>query len=217
MSLTRAQARDLDRRAIEEFGIPGIILMENAGRGVAEVMLKLRLPGPMHVLCGKGNNGGDGYVIARHLDAARVDVVVHRCCDEADITGDALVHYQIVKQSGLPLVAFQSPLQLGESLSSAGYVVDALLGTGLSGAARPPYCEIIQALRRSGKPVLAVDLPSGMDADTGEPLGECVVANHTVTFVAPKAGFKHRDAHLFTGQVHVLQIGLPGKMLREVA
>jgi NAD(P)H-hydrate epimerase len=202
---------------MEEFGIPGIILMENAGRGVAEVILKLRLPGPVHLLCGKGNNGGDGYVIARHLDAAGVAVVVHRCCEEADITGDALVHYQIVKKCGLPMAAYQSPSVLADILLLAGTIVDALLGTGLTGTVRSPYAEIIQTMRRSGKPLLAVDLPSGMDADTGVPLGECVVANHTVTFVAPKAGFAHREAHLYTGKVHVVQIGLPGSMTLKLS
>lgn len=215
-SLTRSQARELDRHAIEEFGIPGILLMENAGRSVVEVMLRLNITGPVHILCGKGNNGGDGYVIARHLDAAGVPVVVHRCCDETDIAGDALIHYQILTKCNIPIVPFTTAEALQQSLLLARYLVDALLGTGLTGTVRSPMKEIIQVVKRSGKPVLAVDLPSGMDADTGEPLGECIVANHTVTFVAPKAGFQNMDAALYTGRVHVGSIGIPRRLLDQI-
>jgi NAD(P)H-hydrate epimerase len=208
MPLSREQARELDRRAIEELGMPGILLMENAGRGVVEVIRSLRLPGPIHILCGKGNNGGDGYVIARHLHLAKVDVVVHRCCQPNEITGDAAVMHGIVEKMNIPLIQYETVEKLAEDILDAHWLVDALLGTGLEGVVRSPYAEIILMLNRSHKPIWAVDIPSGLDADTGEPLGCAIVAQHTVTFVEKKQGMLRDEAWLHTGEVHVAHIGV---------
>jgi NAD(P)H-hydrate epimerase len=213
-SLTRAQVRELDRRAIEEFGIPGILLMENAGRGAAEVLLRLSGRGPVHIVCGKGNNGGDGYVVARHLDAHRVGVVVHRCCDETEIQGDALAHYRILQRCGVPIHGFESAERLAEHLQFAEWIVDALFGTGLTGAVRFPHADILRTINASGLRVLALDLPSGLDADTGQPLGETIKARHTVTFVAPKLGF-NPSAAPYLGEVHIVPIGVPRVLLEE--
>ncbi len=213
--LTRAQVREIDRRAIEEFGIAGVVLMENAGRGVVEVMHELGIKGPVHIVCGKGNNAGDGFVIARHLDLLDVEVVVHRCSTIEELTGDAAINYRIIEHSGLAIVPYTSIESLSQELSQASWIVDALLGTGLTGMVRPPFAEIIRCMNKSGKSILAVDLPSGMDADTGKPLGETVHAQHTVTFVAPKQGFRHPQADCYTGQVHVASIGAPRCLLAE--
>jgi NAD(P)H-hydrate epimerase len=213
--LTRTQVREIDRRAIEEFGLAGVVLMENAGRGVVEVMQKLGVQGPVHIVCGKGNNAGDGFVIARHLDLLGIDVVVHRCCVVEELTGDAAINYRIIERSGVTIVPCTTAEALSQQLKEASWIVDALLGTGLTGIVRSPFAEIIRCMNGSGKPILAVDLPSGMDADTGKPLGEVVIAQQTVTFVAPKKGFGHSGAGRYTGQVHVASIGAPRRLLAE--
>lgn len=215
MPLSREQVRELDRRAIEEFDIPGVVLMENAGRGVIEVMESQGMHSPVHIVCGKGNNGGDGYVIARHLDAKGAAVVVHRCCLPEEIQGDAAIMYRILEKSKIPIVPFTTIELLEEQLSDAEMIVDALLGTGLTGNVRSPFAEIIECMNSSKKDILAVDLPSGMDADTGKPLGACVVAEDTVTFVSKKAGMQFPESWLYTGRVYVASIGVPQRLLKE--
>jgi NAD(P)H-hydrate epimerase len=219
--LSRAQVRELDRRAIEEYGVPGVVLMENAGRGAAEVLRRLGPQGPVVICCGKGNNGGDGFVIARHLDNAGVAVRVLLFAPAAELTGDAAVNHQIVARAGLPLREFTCrPLNqaaLRQELASAAWIVDALFGTGLRGALGSPWDEIITAINASPAQVLAVDLPSGLDCDTGLPLGPTVRAHHTVTFVALKQGFANPAASAWLGQVHVADIGAPRVLLPTTA
>jgi NAD(P)H-hydrate epimerase len=207
--LTRAQVRDVDRRAIEEFGVPGVVLMENAGRGAAELLLSLGARGPVAICCGKGNNGGDGFVIARHLDNREIAVRVLLFTRPDQLTGDAAINCRIIEQTGIPLMAEPDTATLTTTLAQAAWIVDALFGTGLTGAVRPPLDGVIAAINSSGNPVLAVDIPSGLDCDTGLPLGATVRAAHTVTFVAPKIGFAQPAAREWLGQVHVVDIGAP--------
>jgi NAD(P)H-hydrate epimerase len=218
MVLSREQVRELDRRAIEEFGVPGLVLMENAGRGVAELYRRLAGPSPPIICCGKGNNGGDGFVIARHLDACGVPVRVLLFARPEDLRGDAAVNYQIIAKSGLPIDVFAAAVDaeaLRRELKAAEWVVDALFGTGLSGPVRPPFNQVIQAINDRGTHVLAVDIPSGLDCDSGRPLGPTVRAEHTATFVAPKKGFREAAAREWLGQVHVLDIGAPRVLVEE--
>src|SRR2546426_3433083 len=138
--LTRQQVRELDRRAIEEFGVPGIVLMENAGRGVAETICQLRLPDPVVICCGKGNNAGDGFVIARHLDNRGLAVRVLLWATPEELPPDAAANYRIVQASGIPcdvLGPTEGMSALDAALADAGTVVDALLGTGARGEPRP--------------------------------------------------------------------------------
>jgi NAD(P)H-hydrate epimerase len=207
--LTRSQVRELDRRAVEEFGVPGVVLMENAGRGAAELLLRLGVEGTVAICCGKGNNGGDGFVIARHLDIRGVSVRVHLVVPPEGLAGDAAINYRIIERSNIPIVRGI------ETLSDAQWIVDALLGTGLSGAVRPPFWGAIDAINRRGASVLAVDIPSGLDCDTGTPLGIAVHADHTATFVAPKAGFQNPAARPWLGQVHLLDIGAPRALVAD--
>jgi NAD(P)H-hydrate epimerase len=211
--LSRDEVRTIDRRAIEEFGVPGVVLMENAGRGAAEMLVALGIHGPVAVCCGKGNNGGDGYVIARHLDNRRVPVRVLLFARPEELTGDAAVNYQVLSRSGVPIEvrAEVAPdvAVLRRELESAEWVVDALFGTGLAGPLRAPFDRVIEAINTSPARVLAVDIPSGLDCDTGEPLGPCVRAHHTVTFVAAKKGFGNPASHAWVGCVHVVDIGAP--------
>ena len=218
--LTRAAVRDLDRRAIHEFGVPGVVLMENAGRGAAELLARLN-PERLRVLilCGPGNNGGDGFVIARHLQnrGYDVDVLLFGAVDR--LTPDAAVNARVWQRSAA-LWTGETDRPLDVDLrrvidGAPGWIVDALFGTGLTRALGPPFDEVVSAVNASGRPVLAVDLPSGLDCDTGEPLGPTIRATHTATFVAPKVGFQNPIARSWLGEVHVLDIGAPKKLVDE--
>src|SRR5579859_2690772 len=217
MPLTRAQAREFDRRAIEEFGVPGIVLMENAGRGVAVQMRKYN-PEKRRVVicCGKGNNGGDGFVIARHLNNFGWPVKILLFAKPSELTGDAATMFEIVERSHIPInrCLFESTRiedGLFEELTMCndGWIVDAIFGTGLSGPIREPYDRVIAAINASPAPVLAVDIPSGLDCDTGRPLGVAVRADVTTTFIDLKKGFLESAAQLWLGEVHVVDIGAP--------
>jgi NAD(P)H-hydrate epimerase len=222
-TLTRAQVRDLDRRAMDEYGLPGLVLMENAGRGCAELLMRLNPEKkPTVILCGPGNNGGDGFVMARHLDNAGWPVDVRLFAVNNGLTSDAAVNFEVVVESDIqftqcnPAGFFDRVTSrefLDLSFNLAGWVVDALFGTGLSRPLAEPFNELAALISASGKPVLAIDIPSGLDCDTGEPLGACVKATHTATFVAPKRGFLNPKAREWTGEVHVIDIGAPRKLV----
>ncbi len=183
--------RRLDEVAIREFAIPGILLMENAGRGAALAALGMRRSeGPVVILCGKGNNGGDGFVIARHLHNHGVPVRVYFVGDlgSVGVDSDPGVNLEILRRMGiavLPLVSLEVLEAARESWREPSLIVDALLGTGISGPVRSPIAEMIGALNGWGHAVLAVDTPSGLDCDTGEVLGVAVRATRTITFGLP--------------------------------
>jgi NAD(P)H-hydrate epimerase len=217
--LTRASARAVDEIAIRDYHLPGLVLMENAGRGAAEWLRELGPASPVCICCGNGNNGGDGFVIARHLELFGIAVEVLVCCDPAELTGDARVNYDVVTAAGLPrwhLGRDGSLADLATRLTQAGWIVDALLGTGARGAPRDPLAGVIRAINAAARPVLAVDLPSGLDADMGEMPGECVRAQFTATFVAPKRGFAAPGARDVTGEVRVIEIGIPRRLRDQV-
>jgi NAD(P)H-hydrate epimerase len=218
LTLTRSQVRDVDRRAIEEYGLPGLVLMENAGRNAASLLLDQGIRGPVAICCGKGNNAGDGFVIARHLEIAGIDVVVLLASPSSALTGDAAVNFGVLTRAGTRTVEPVEPLlsTWPQELARADWIVDALLGTGAQGRLREPFVSAIRAINAAARPVLAIDLPSGMDCDTGQPLGDCIRATRTATFVARKPGFDAPDAANLTGPVHVLDIGVPRQLLREV-
>ena len=217
-TLTRDEVRELDRRAISGFGVPGVVLMENAGRGCAELLMRLNpARTPTVILCGPGNNGGDGFVIARHLDNAGWPVLPHVVATHnRGATGDADINFDILYTSGIHFTQYRPDLfdqphrdLFLRQFASAGWVVDALFGTGLSRALAAPFDWLTGVVNESGKSVFAVDIPSGLDCDTGEPLGPCVKATHTATFVAPKRGFLNPNSKAWTGEVHVIDIGAP--------
>lgn len=216
--LSRMEVRDVDRRAIEDYGLPGVVLMENAGRNAATLLDSMQIAGPILLVCGKGNNGGDAYVMARHLENRGHAVRILLACGPDEITGDALIHFRVIQQAGLPIVDLSQAARetwIGE-LHAAAWIVDALLGTGLSGAVRDPYRMIIELINQTGQRVFAVDIPSGLDCDTGQPLGTCMRATITGTFVSRKLGFDHPDAAFWTGKVHVLDIGVPKALLDAI-
>jgi NAD(P)H-hydrate epimerase len=216
MALSCAEARELDRRAIEEYGIPGLVLMENAGRGITDLLLSLGVHGLVAICCGKGNNGGDGFVIARHLDGRGLPVRVLFFGRPDDLPNDAAANYRIVLKTGISLKVWEGAVDmdvLAVELAAAAWIVDALFGSGLRGPVRPPLDRVIAAINASSARVLAVDIPSGLDSDTGGPLGPTIRAHHTATLVAPKKGFAEAAAHEWLGQVHVIDLGLPRKLL----
>lgn len=217
--LTRDQVRSLDARAVSEYGLAGVVLMENAGRGAAELLVELGIAGPVVICAGKGNNGGDGFVIARHLELRGVATTVLLFCEPAALSADSATNYRVLTAARQALAVMgESPAaaELDRRLASADWIVDALLGTGTRGPVREPYLAAIAAINRSQKKVLAVDLPSGLDCDTGQPLGACVRADHTATFVARKPGFDAPGAERLTGRVHVLDIGVPRRLVDDV-
>jgi NAD(P)H-hydrate epimerase len=217
--LSRAQVREVDRRAIEDYGMSGLVLMENAGRGCVDVLLSLGCRGPVAIVCGKGNNAGDGFVIARHLELRGMAAKVLLLGAPADLRGDAAANYAIVAKARLPTIDFSAGLsadRLRESLAGAEWIVDALLGTGASGPPRPPFDEAIRIMNASAARKLAVDLPSGLDCDTGIPADPTFQAEHTCTFVAPKIGFANQAAARSLGQVHVVDIGVPRCVVTDI-
>jgi len=213
MYLSRDEARALDQRAMTELGMPGVVLMENAGRGIAELLRSLGIGGLVVICCGRGNNGGDGLVIARHLDNAEVPVRVLLFARPEEVAGDAAINLRILLNSGFPVEAVDLPTLdddwLRRELRQADWVVDALFGSGLQGPLRPPFDRIVQAINASPARVLAVDIPSGLNCDTGEPTGPTVRAHHTATIVAPKKGFAQPAARTWLGQVHIIDMGMP--------
>ncbi|TWT43384.1 NAD(P)H-hydrate epimerase [Botrimarina hoheduenensis] len=218
--LNRQQARDFDRRAIEDLGFPGMLLMENAGRACVDVMERLGIEGQVIVVCGRGNNGGDGFVIARHLAVRGHAVRVVLGARPSELRGDARLAFDLLVPCHVPLhdETGVNPALVLQELDAmddqVAWVVDALLGSGATGAPRPPFDTFIDWMNTAGGRRLAVDLPSGLDCDTGEPTRPTFRADHTCTFVAPKAGFTNPRAQEFLGHIHVVDIGVPAPEVR---
>jgi NAD(P)H-hydrate epimerase len=212
LTLTRQQVRRVDQIAIDQYGIPGIVLMENAGRGVVDTLCQLGVAGPVVIACGKGNNAGDGFVIARHLMLRGVNARVLLWAEPEELAGDAATNYQILAKTDVLIDVFgpeHDQQRLAECIAGADWIVDALLGTGATGQPRSPLDTVIKALNQSPARRLAVDLPSGLDCDTGATAEQTFRADHTCTFVAYKPGLLVAEAALYVGQVHVLDIGAP--------
>jgi hydroxyethylthiazole kinase-like uncharacterized protein yjeF len=218
--MTRTQVRAVDQWAINTLGVAGVVLMENAGRSCAE-LIKDKLAGvakpKVCIFCGTGNNGGDGYVIARHLLNSGFKVTLVICGDRSKIKGDAKINLDILERMGQPIDRLD--LKGGDITgrikafaAGADMLVDGLFGTGLNGQLSDAYIQLIESINGEKCPVLAVDIPSGLDCDTGEPLGAAIRADYTVTFVAVKKGFTSADTVTrYIGETYVASIGVePG-------
>jgi hydroxyethylthiazole kinase-like uncharacterized protein yjeF len=214
--VTANEMRALDKETIEQLGIPGVVLMESAGRGVVEVVARLFDGGvagmAIVVVAGPGNNGGDGFVIARHLYHRGAVVTVLLCAAASRVRGDAAVHLHACQASGVKVLEIETAPDLRDALAAtaqAEVVVDALLGTGLT---RPPeglFADAIRAMNEHGGLRVAVDVPSGLSSDSGQPLGVAVKAHHTVTFGFCKVGLASSPGFTYAGELHVHDIGIP--------
>jgi NAD(P)H-hydrate epimerase len=216
--LSRSEGRQIDVRALEDFKIPTVVLMENAGRGAADWLASQLQPGGNVVIaCGPGNNGGDGGVVARHLDARGFKVEVLWFADPSRLQGDAAIQRDILDRAEITTAIIdpsRSDPQIDTLWQGADWLVDGLLGTGLTRPVEGLLARAIASMNRSNRPILALDIPSGLDADSGLPLGGAIRARATTTFVAPKLGFARPEARAFTGEVIVVDIGAPRALLQ---
>ena len=219
LALSRARVREVDAVAMDEYSLPGIVLMENAGRNASEAIVRLFdsiSDQNVVVLVGPGNNGGDGLVIARYLELAGAKVRVVLASPPQRFRGDSLTNLEIIKRSGINQVCLAGAVavQWQNALLSATCVIDAILGTGATDAARGDSKVAIESIlgrmKIDPRPrVISIDVPSGFDCDRGVPCGPCVCANETLTFVASKQGFKTNGAEIYTGRIQIVDIGVP--------
>lgn len=229
--LSREEVRNIDRIAMQEFGIAGLVLMENAGRGAAQWIISQYPPGDVCILCGKGNNGGDGYVIARHLETAELAldrlgppsphtnaawrVRIVSLVDSGELSGDAETNHTIARRAGIPIATAVDRQSLESLVGTPDVLVDCLLGTGATGPPRGLYAEAIRLANRIQVIRIAIDVPTGLDCDTGIASDPTFMATATLTFVAPKVGFSHKEATDYLGQIVPFGIGVPKKLLSQ--
>lgn len=217
--LLSEQMRQLDQRCINLYHIPGIILMENAARGILEAVIQ-EIPDfashDWHIFCYKGNNGGDGLALARHLLNHHCRVKVWLFCDESELNGDVLINYQIVKSIPQIQIELHPELNCVSEIRS-GIIVDALLGTGLQGCVRGRLAELITCLNHLS-PVkrIAIDIPSGLMADTGNAYSEVFKADFTVTMAYPKPGLLLYPGREFTGKLYIAHISQVEQAITEL-
>ena len=220
-ALTSRESRDLDRRATEEFHIPAETLMENAGKAAAEQSLKFLeksgTSGPWKVLilCGGGNNGGDGLVTARILREKGNKSEIVFLKPRESLKGLALLNFERAENLNIPCEFLPKTDILEQKIEEAHLLIDALLGTGFKGALSDGFKTAIEKMNSSGKPILSIDVPSGLDSDSGQTQGSCVRAQLTVAMGAMKKGFLNETAKEFTGKVVVADIGYPHALLQE--
>jgi len=224
--VTPAQMREIERRAIEEFDTPGEVLMERAGGGVAMVIRRtLETTGLVNpviqFIAGRGQNGGDAFVAARMLKEQGYQVEVYVAARLNQISGDALVHFGRMKKAGVEpyeIATVEEWQDLYESPYTAEIIVDGILGTGLRGPARGPSAGAIRYIRERAQEalVIAIDIPSGLDAETGECEGEAVIADITATIALPKRGLVGQSAVGYVGSLEVVDIGIPPEMIDEL-
>ena len=223
--VTAAEMQEMDRQAIETHGIPGLELMENAGRGATDVLLDQfagSIKSGVAIICGKGNNGGDGFVMARYLADRHIDVTVYLLSKAAKVKGDAAANLNRLAALKIPL--FEIPNEdsfskIKSDLSRFGLVVDAILGTGLTSDVRGFFktvIDFINDLNRNGIPVFAVDMPSGLNSDTGQPCGTCIRAQGTATFALAKIGHYTYPGADYSGKLKIIDIGIPDSVVDTV-
>jgi len=215
--MSRNEVRAFDLWAISDLGIAGVVLMENAGRSCAELVMQQlagRKDAKVCIFCGTGNNGGDGFVIARHLLNDKITVRVVICGEPAKVKGDAKTNLDLLiglkhRVERLDLAAADLGSAVARFAAGSDIIVDAIFGTGLQGELSDGYIRLIEAINGQGIPIVAVDIPSGLDCDTGKSLGAAIKAQSTVTFAAVKKGFaENPESVRYTGAVYVASIGV---------
>jgi len=220
--LTADEMREMDRQTIESFGLPGRILMENAGRGAARVLMK-KFPDisskQVAIAAGRGNNGGDGFVVARYLAHAGVSVTVYLLSESSRLYGNAADNFNLLAQLNIPVKEITSEEnfnQLKTEMARHHIWVDAILGTGLNSDVRGFFKSIINYINKLNRPVFAVDIPSGLHTDTGQPCGACIRADVTATFAFAKIGHIQFPGAELTGELYIINIGIPAHIVDNI-
>jgi hydroxyethylthiazole kinase-like uncharacterized protein yjeF len=220
--VTAKEMRNIDYQTINEIGIPGIVLMENAGIGVVHAIEK-NFPTPefkkVSIFVGKGNNGGDGLVVARYLMSMGYSVNTYLLSEQEKFSGDALTNLKIMEKLQLSMEFILSEEQLDKHkdvIAQSDIIVDAIFGTGLSGAVRGFAGNVIEFLNSTNIPIVAIDLPSGLDADCGKVDGICIHADLTVTMALPKRGLLLFPGAKFVGKLEVADIGIPDRVIQGI-
>ncbi|MDJ0781037.1 MAG: NAD(P)H-hydrate dehydratase [Desulfosarcinaceae bacterium] len=221
--VTAAEMQQMDRETIKRFGLPGRVLMENAGRGATAFFLETTYRkangGAVGVVAGRGNNGGDGFVMARYLYQRGIPVTVYLLSETERVTGDARVNLELISRLGVAVIALPDQAaftQQAAQMSAPAVWIDALLGTGLNADVRGYYRSVITFLNATKKPIFAVDIPSGLNADTGRVQGICITADATATFAFAKVGHLLYPGAEHTGRLKVIEIGIPPHIARGV-
>ena len=215
------EMREIDQRAIDKYGIPGLVLMENAGWRVVQVIeqiLESVIGKRVTIFAGKGNNGGDAFVVARHLKNMGAQVKILITCETKEITGDAKINLDILEKMDLkvyPLLNANSLNIVKVALISTDLVIDGIFGTGFKGAVNKYTGKIFDLINQSDKPIVAIDIPSGVEANTGKVLGPCIKADHTVTMALPKIGLLLEPGASFTGNLYIGDISIPQEAIIE--
>src|SRR5438128_5313747 len=220
--LNAAQMREADKRTIDDIGIPSLVLMENAGRqavAAMEAMYADLLERQVGVLCGRGNNGGDGFVVARTLVQRGVDVAVFLIGQVADVRGDARVNLEILGRLGITVVEIgdSQAWELHSSqVNGCTLIIDAIFGTGLNAPLAGLLETVVADVNGLGVPIVAVDLPSGLSADSHEPIGDSIEAGLTVTLGAPKLCLVLPPAETRAGDIVIADIGIPSEIFESL-
>lgn len=212
--VTAREMRQIDKKATQKYGIPPIVLMENAAIVSAFCVLQMIEAGQGNVMlfCGQGNNGGDGFACARHLVNRGLNVKIYFVGKKEKLSSEAKINYQVLQKFGQEILKPRFTL-LKKELSKVDLIVDALLGIGLKSEVREPFYSLIQLINNSKKPILSLDIPSGLDATSGEVRGIAVRAKHTITFGLFKNAFLNSRAKEYTGRVTIGDISLPRQLL----
>jgi ADP-dependent NAD(P)H-hydrate dehydratase / NAD(P)H-hydrate epimerase len=221
--VTASEMQDMDHSTIESYGIPGLVLMENAGRGATRMLLEtffdIRTK-KVGIIAGKGNNGGDGFVIARYLHQYGVEVTVYLLSKAQNIKGDAKTNLKLLNPMNIPVIEMPDKPHFEknrESLDKQEIWVDAILGTGLTSDVKGFFKDIINFVNNSRLPVFSVDIPSGLNSDTGHPHGTCINADATATFAFAKSGHIHYPGSHYTGRLGIVDIGIPEHIVKKTA
>jgi NAD(P)H-hydrate epimerase len=216
--VTSRQMRNIDTKTIKGEKIPGLKLMEKAGKGSAEVAKKILVNDckdkKVLIFCGRGNNGGDGFVVGRYLSQWGAEVKLFLLGKKKDVKGDAKTNMKKAQDMGLLIKELSQKKELPKNPNSH-LMIDAIFGTGFQGKAEGLYAHAIEFINKSNSPVLSIDVPSGLNADTGDAEGVCVKANHTATMALPKIGHFFYPGRGYSGEVSVIDIGVPKKIINK--
>jgi NAD(P)H-hydrate epimerase len=220
--VTAGEMQEMDRQTIESFGLPGRVLMENAGRGATRFLLDHFRGIPITtigIIAGRGNNGGDGFVIARYLCQKGIQVRVYLLANAGTVKGDAAANLNLLAPLGIPVIEIPEEkafTKVNADMRHFDLWVDAILGTGLKSEVKGYFGKVITFINSLNKPVFAVDIPSGLNSDTGQPCGACIHAQATATFAFTKTGHLLQPGATYTGKLRVVDIGIPNKIAEQI-